>query len=200
MRAAAVLAADVGARSCCRRRHVLWAACGRAGEPARATGLLPCWLQKQACSGRGRLRVGQSVFDLRVLRLRLSASLSRGNQAMQAVKDQIRDRNMPLSCGNVELRRFELRTSCMPYKSGQSPDMAGCGPASSFSRSTSPVIARYCRLLAPRLAPGGCSSPLRQRPAARFGGPTHRRSSRSAAACGQGAELPRCQAAREPRR
>jgi hypothetical protein len=32
----------------------------------------------------------------------------------QEVKDHLYDRNMPLSCDNVELRGFEPLTSCMP--------------------------------------------------------------------------------------
>jgi hypothetical protein len=68
-------------------------------------------------------------------------------------KINFKDHNMPLTCGNVELRGFEPRTSCMPYKSSQWHDMAGCGSTSSFNRSTSPAIAHYCLSLAPRLAP-----------------------------------------------
>jgi hypothetical protein len=39
------------------------------------------------------------------------------------------DRNVPLTCGNVELRGFEPLTSCMPYRPGPSPDVAWCRPA-----------------------------------------------------------------------
>ena len=35
-------------------------------------------------------------------------------RAMQEVKDHLRDRNMSLTCGNVELRGFEPLTPCMP--------------------------------------------------------------------------------------
>jgi hypothetical protein len=102
-----------------------------------------------------------------------------------------------LNWENVELWGFEPQTSCMPYKSGQSPDVAGSGPASSLSRSTSPVIARYCRSLAPRLAPPWLLVTFRQRPTAPSGGPAHVGSSPPAATCAHGAQAPRSLAAHE---
>src|ERR1035441_445471 len=72
---------------------------------------------------------------------------------MQAVKDHLYDRNMPLSCENVELRGFEPLTSCMPYKFSQSPDVAACRSTSSFNRPTSLMVALDRSSLAPRLAP-----------------------------------------------
>jgi len=49
----------------------------------------------------------------------------------------------------------------MPYKSSQFQDVAGSGSGSSFSRSTSPMMAHYRRSLAPVLLPTGCLSPFR---------------------------------------
>jgi hypothetical protein len=82
---------------------------------------------------------------------------------MQEVKDHLYDRNMPLSCDNVELRRFEPLTSCMPYKIKLWLDVAECGSTSSFNRCMSLDVAPYRRSLAPRLAPlpgfSGAASP-----------------------------------------
>ncbi len=65
--------------------------------------------------------------------------------AMQEVKDHLQNRNMQLSCGNVELRGFEPLTSCMPYRPGPTPDRARSRPA--------------CRLAAKTLARCGLTSP-----------------------------------------
>ena len=75
-------------RTCCRRHHVhgpsvprrenrpVLSACSPLGSGSR----LPAAVAVFGC--------GQDLFDLRGLRLRLSASPSRSDQAMQAVKDQ----------------------------------------------------------------------------------------------------------------
>src|ERR1035441_10690083 len=79
---------------------------------------------------------------------------------MQAVKDHLYDRNMPLSCENVELRGFEPLTSCMPYKSLLFRNVAGCGSTSSFNplyvAHRSPVSSLACSpSCSPSCSPGG---------------------------------------------
>jgi hypothetical protein len=97
-----------------------------------------------------------------------------------------------MSMNWVELRGLEPLASCMPYKSSQLLDVAESGPTSSFSRSTSPVMAHYRCSLAPRLAPHRLLVTVSECPTARPGGPTHRGSSRSLAAHEPGSQVPRC--------
>jgi hypothetical protein len=74
------------------------------GEPAGTTGLLPRWVQKQAPSGLGRLRVGARACL--TCEDSGSGSAPRYCAAIRQYKrSKIKneDYNMPLSCGDVEL-------------------------------------------------------------------------------------------------
>ena len=84
--------------------------------------------------------------------------------AMQEVKDHLQDRNMPLSCGNVELRGFESLTSCMPYRPRPSLSVGWHRLA---SRLAAAIVARRgltspgsCRRWLPTWLPANSLAPL----------------------------------------
>ena len=104
-------------------------------------------------------------------------------RAMQEVKDHLQDRNMPLSCGNVELRGFEPLTSCMPYRPRPTLSVAWHRLA---SRSAAAIVARRgptspgpCRRWLPTWLPANSLAVLtiqwpEQNPASRQPAPRHR--------------------------
>jgi hypothetical protein len=57
---------------------------------------------------------------------------------LQALKDTSEDQNMPLTCGNVELRGFEPRTSCMPSAGSTSTAVHLCRSPSQAVRISPP--------------------------------------------------------------
>src|SRR5215472_5473891 len=83
---------------------------------------LPVWLSESEVSGTAVCQA-QHASDLyrfdpdKELQLLQLAGL-------QALRSDFQDRNMPLNCGNVELRGLEPLASCMPYKSGDPPPRA----------------------------------------------------------------------------
>jgi hypothetical protein len=110
---------------------------------------------------------GQSLFDLRGLRLRRGVSLSRSDQAMQAVKDQNQRSQYAFDLrrrGAKEIRTPDLLHAIQIQTIARCGWMWPCQQLQSLHVARdSPVLPLAC---SPSCSPAGYSSPSRQHPTA----------------------------------